>query len=197
MGRTETCGVSRPALGSRRRTGRAPRRPVVCARAASITGAVPLRSISSAAKATVSSLTAPLTGGSACASAPAARPLTRGRRRRPRRGGRAGTGTRLGDPGDGQQRRDRRARGQVIADEAGPGPAHRRPRRGRAGGQAAGETVDEVLVAAIGRPGATAADFTAATKKITEAATVARKAPPLRRRQTPKFAQGVSWRPRC
>ena len=60
----------------------------------------------------------------------------------------------LGDPGDREQHRDRGARGQVAADEGGPGPAQRQPRRGRVSGQAPGEVADEVLVAAVGRAGA-------------------------------------------
>ena len=59
----------------------------------------------------------------------------------------------LGDPGDREQHRDRGARGQVPADEGGPGPAHRQPRRGRVSGQAPGEIGDEVLIAALSRAG--------------------------------------------
>ena len=43
---------------------------------------------------------------------------------------------------------------RVTADEGGPGPAQRQPRRSRVSGQAPGEVADEVLIAAVGRAGA-------------------------------------------
>src|SRR5260370_12521494 len=51
-----------------------------------------------------------------------------------------------------QQRAQQRARRQVVADEAGPRPAHRQRRRVRVPRQAAAEAVDEVLVPAVPRP---------------------------------------------
>ena len=80
----------------------------------------------------------------------------------------------LGDPGDGQQHRDRGARGQVTADEGRPGPAQRQPRRGRVSGQAPGEVGDEVLVAAVGRAGAEHEPAARAAGQLPGAAGVAR-----------------------
>ena len=60
----------------------------------------------------------------------------------------------FGDPGDFQQYAYRGARGQVAADEGGPGPAHRQGGRGRVSGQAPGEIGDKVLIRPAGRAGA-------------------------------------------
>ena len=106
-------------------------RPVRWASAASMTGALPERSISSAAKATVWSL-APRRrrragSGRRCSRAglraPAGPQGARGGADARHVAGVAGQRPGLGDPGDGQQHRDRGARGQVVADEAGPGAA--------------------------------------------------------------------------
>src|ERR1022692_1946729 len=66
----------------------------------------------------------------------------------------AGQGFGLADPGDSQQFAWRGAGGEVITDEAGPAPAHRQAGGLRIGCQAAGEAIDEVLVATGGGNGA-------------------------------------------
>src|SRR5258706_200102 len=59
----------------------------------------------------------------------------------------------LADAGNGQQLAQRGARGQVIADEAGPAPAHGQPGCGRVSRQGGGEAGDEVLAPAVRRAG--------------------------------------------
>ena len=139
------------------RTGSGRGRPVRWASAASMTGAVPLRSMSPAAKATTSSPIPPRpAAGSARRSWRALRAAAGMQRRfRGVHGGHVagipGQGIRLGDPADLQQHRQRRAGSEMVADEA----ARHRPAdiRGRSAASRAAKALTKPLYARSAGPG--------------------------------------------
>ena len=158
-GRSSRARHSRAVSTARTGSGRG--RPVAWASAASMTGALPERSMSSAANATVcvADAAGAAAGPGRCRSSRALRAAAGpqdalGGADAGHVAGVPGQRPGLGDPGDGQQHADRGARGQVAADEGGPGPAHRQGGRGRVSGQAPGEIGDEVLIGPVGRAGA-------------------------------------------